>query len=41
LAKRLGTAYGFDHWYTINVALNTHFGPTVAVVLPLGALAAC
>ena len=41
LAKRLGTAYGFDHWYTINVALNTHFGPTVAVVLPFGALAAC
>jgi hypothetical protein len=40
LAKRLGTAYGFDHRYTINVALNTHFGPTVAVVLPFGALAA-
>jgi hypothetical protein len=41
LAKRLGTAYGFDHWYAINVAFNSHFGPTVAVMLALGALAAC
>jgi hypothetical protein len=38
LAKRLQTGLGFNFTYAERVALGTVFGPTVAVVLPLGAL---
>jgi hypothetical protein len=39
LAKRLQTAPGFSYQYARGIALNTPFGPTVAVVLPLGLIA--
>ena len=39
LAKRLQTAPGFNLQYARGIALNTPFGPTVAIVLPLGLIA--
>lgn len=39
LAKRLTTSMGFSIPYARAVALETYYGPTIAVVLPLGVLA--
>jgi hypothetical protein len=39
LAKRLVTLHGFSFAYARAVAFQTYFGPTIAVVLPLGAVA--
>jgi hypothetical protein len=41
LAKRLQTAPGFNASYARGIALGTTFGPTVAIVLPLGLIALC
>jgi hypothetical protein len=39
LAKRVQTGFGFDLSYARAVAFSTFYGPTIAIVLPLGAFA--